>query len=201
MITFEPLRKYLKETKHNFMWLHETAGIGRNTCSSLNNDKNISLEIIERICIKLNLKVQDVMQYIDDETGLPLSPSVPEPPAKTFAELEQERKEEKEKKDFLKRSAMSDVERYKIADPDFSPLLDLVGIILMTKEEKQSLGLYRNFFYKMRKGSKPKFETILRISKFINKPVKLLYIDKKYPDDFKDMDYEWNKAMLEKKDD
>ena len=48
----------------------EKAGISRNTLAKMGKNEYIALEMIERICMKLELPVQDVLEVrCDDSAG------------------------------------------------------------------------------------------------------------------------------------
>ena len=195
MITFKPLRQYLTETGHNLLWLQKAAGIGKSTCTSLNNDRVISLEIVEKICLNLGVEIQQVMQYKDNLTGETPKPLTGEHIDKTHSEYLIDKDIKKMNKAIergrkIHPEASDDEILYLMSKPDFSPLIDILRdrSFLQVDIERQ-LELRKNLISLMKNGTKTKYENLRKISDFLSVPTIQLYIDKKNPGRFKKYEY------------
>ena len=187
MITFEPLRQYLKSNKHNFAWLCLEVGIGKSTCTSLRNDKVVSLDIVEKICLKLNIEIQQVMQYRDDVTGETPDSTEAEPEAKTYSDTLVERNLEDiqrqmkiDKKKYEGKE--SEEVAYLKSEPDFSPLFDILkdrGMMLSVTE--RMIGLKKGILGRMKNGVKVDYGNIKKLSDFLSVPSRQLYTDRNNP--------------------
>jgi DNA-binding Xre family transcriptional regulator len=187
MITFEPLRQYLKSNKHNFAWLCLEVGIGKSTCTSLRNDKVVSLDIVEKICLKLNIEIQQVMQYRDDVTGETPDSTEAEPEAKTYSDTLVERNLEDiqrqmkiDRKKYEGKEA--DEISYLKSEPDFSPLFEILkdrGMMLSVTE--RMIGLKKGMLGRMKNGVKVNYENIKKLSDFLSVPSRQLYMDRNNP--------------------
>ena len=60
-ITYKPLWKKLIDQKMTRTQMAERVGISRNTLAKMGKDEHVSLDIIERICDRMDLKVSDVI--------------------------------------------------------------------------------------------------------------------------------------------
>ena len=187
MITFEPLRQYLKSNKHNFAWLCLEVGIGKSTCTSLRNDKVVSLDMVEKICLKLNIEIQQVMQYRDDVTGETPDSTEAEPEAKTYSDTLVERNLEDiqrqmkiDKKKYEGKE--SEEVAYLKSEPDFSPLFDILkdrGMMLSVTE--RMIGLKKGMLGRMKNGVKVNYGNIKKLSCFLSVPSRQLYMDRNNP--------------------
>lgn len=64
MISYKPLRMQMAEKEINSTDLIKILKISSATMSKLNSDKIVSLTVIDRICVKLSCKVEDVIEYV-----------------------------------------------------------------------------------------------------------------------------------------
>ena len=62
MISYKPLQHTLIDKGIKKMELVKMVGISSSTLSKLNNDEYVALEVIERICITLNCKIEQVIE-------------------------------------------------------------------------------------------------------------------------------------------
>lgn len=46
--------------------LSELAGISNYTINKLNRDGNVTVEVLEKICLALNCKVDDILEFIKE---------------------------------------------------------------------------------------------------------------------------------------
>jgi len=67
MPSYKPLRKTLVEQNLKISFLHKEGIISRSTASSLNMDRFVSLETIAILCESLNCRIDEVVEFIEDE--------------------------------------------------------------------------------------------------------------------------------------
>ncbi len=63
-ITFTPLFKKMLDLKMSKTELAEKVGLSRNTVAKMAKDEYVSLEVVERIAIKLDLPLNDIIDMI-----------------------------------------------------------------------------------------------------------------------------------------
>jgi len=69
-MSYDPLWKKLNDLGLSKTQMAEKAGISSNTLAKMGKNEYIALEMIERICMKLELPVQDVLEVrCDDSVG------------------------------------------------------------------------------------------------------------------------------------
>jgi len=70
LISYDPLWKKLIDLKFSKTETAEKCGISKNTLAKLGKNEYVALEMIERICLKLEIPVEDVLEVrCDDPTG------------------------------------------------------------------------------------------------------------------------------------
>ncbi len=69
MILYDPLWKKLIDLKLSKTQLAEKAGISKNTLAKLGKNEYVALEMIERICMKLEIPVEEVLEVRPDDTA------------------------------------------------------------------------------------------------------------------------------------
>ena len=70
MITYDPLWKKIVDLKLSKTQMAEKAGISKNTLAKMGKNEYVALEIIERICMKLEIAIEDVVEVkADDPAG------------------------------------------------------------------------------------------------------------------------------------
>ncbi|WP_430610445.1 helix-turn-helix domain-containing protein [Enterococcus sp. DIV0876] len=65
--TYDPLWKLAFERKMNKTTLRDHTGITSATLARLSKDKPVSMEILGRLCDKLDCNIEDVVEYIGEE--------------------------------------------------------------------------------------------------------------------------------------
>ena len=66
MIVYDRLWDYLKEHGVSQYKLYKQ-GISHSTMSRLHNNESVHTETINKLCSILHCKVEDIMEYVDDE--------------------------------------------------------------------------------------------------------------------------------------
>lgn len=61
-ISFDPLWKTLIDKKLSKMEFASTVGLSKSTLAKLGKNEYVSLEVIERICTKLQIQIYDVVE-------------------------------------------------------------------------------------------------------------------------------------------
>lgn len=69
MISYDPLWKKLIDLGLSKTQMAEKAGISRNTLAKMGKNEYVALEMIERICMKLSIPVEDVLEVRPDESA------------------------------------------------------------------------------------------------------------------------------------
>ena len=69
-IKFDRLWDLLESRSKNRQWLRNN-GIHANTISKLNNDENVTCEVICHLCKLLNCQPGDIMKYVPDKKEQP----------------------------------------------------------------------------------------------------------------------------------
>ena len=70
MISYKPLWHTLIEKGVKKMELVKLTGMSSGTLAKLNNDKNVALDVIERICFALDCRIEDVVEVVRDKEGV-----------------------------------------------------------------------------------------------------------------------------------
>lgn len=65
--SYKPLKRLLVERDMTMVSLRKATGISRNTFTSINQDKFVSLETIALICDSLNCRIEEVIEFVKDE--------------------------------------------------------------------------------------------------------------------------------------
>lgn len=64
MFSYSPLWKVLVDKKMTKTDLREKAGFSTGTLAQLSKDKYVSMEILDKICDVLEIRVEDVVEHI-----------------------------------------------------------------------------------------------------------------------------------------
>lgn len=67
MITFEPFWRTLKEKNISVYELLEKRKFSHGTYDSIKKNKNVTLNTIDQLCEILDCKIEDIVQYKEDE--------------------------------------------------------------------------------------------------------------------------------------
>ena len=62
MISYDPLWKILIDKKITKTELREMVGFSTNTLAKLSKNESVTLSILEKICLNLNCKIEDVVE-------------------------------------------------------------------------------------------------------------------------------------------
>lgn len=65
-VSYIRLWKLLLDKKMKRTDLKAIAGISNSTLAKLGKDERISMEILERICVALDCRIEDIMEFIPD---------------------------------------------------------------------------------------------------------------------------------------
>lgn len=66
-ISYNKLWKLLVDKKMSKADLRKAAGIAPNTMTRLRRDEEVTLSVLNRICITLDVNIGDVMEFTNDE--------------------------------------------------------------------------------------------------------------------------------------
>ena len=66
-ISYNKLWKLLVDKKMSKADLSNAAGIGQNTTTRLRRDEEVTLAVLNRICVALDVNIGDVMEFTNDE--------------------------------------------------------------------------------------------------------------------------------------
>ena len=66
-ISYNKLWKMLVDKKMSKADLRKAAGIAPNTMTRLRRDEEVTLSVLNRICIVLDVNIGDVMEFTNDE--------------------------------------------------------------------------------------------------------------------------------------
>ena len=68
-ISYNKLWKLLVDKKMSKADLRKAAGIAPNTMTRLRRDEEVTLSVLNRICIVLDVNIGDVMEFTNDESN------------------------------------------------------------------------------------------------------------------------------------
>ena len=66
-ISYNKLWKLLVDKKKSKADLRKAAGIAPNTMTRLRRDEEVTLSVLNRICVVLDVNIGDVMEFTNDE--------------------------------------------------------------------------------------------------------------------------------------
>ena len=75
MVSYRPLWHTLVDRGLKKMQLVEMAGISTGTLSKLNKDQHVALDVLERICLALDCRIEDVVEITKGPDELTSGPS------------------------------------------------------------------------------------------------------------------------------
>lgn len=64
MVSYKPLQHTLIDKGVKKMELVKLVGMSNSTLSKLNNDEYVALEVLERICLALDCRIEDVVEIM-----------------------------------------------------------------------------------------------------------------------------------------
>ena len=70
-ISYKPLWRLLLEKDMKKLELRDLVGMSNNTLARLGKNEGISMEVLERICVALDCRIEDVVEFVKDDTTSP----------------------------------------------------------------------------------------------------------------------------------
>ena len=67
MIVFDRLWKTMEEKGVSTYWLREKCGIDSKTVRRLKANENIETKTLDKLCVALNCKLEDIAEFVEDE--------------------------------------------------------------------------------------------------------------------------------------
>lgn len=67
-ISYKPLWRQLLERDMKKLEFRDFVNISNGTLAKLGKNEPVAMDIIEKICIKMNCKIEDIVQIIPDES-------------------------------------------------------------------------------------------------------------------------------------
>lgn len=64
MVSYKPLQHTLIDKGVKKMELVKLVGMSNSTLSKLNNNEYVALEVLERICLALDCRIEDVVEIV-----------------------------------------------------------------------------------------------------------------------------------------
>ena len=64
--SYKPLWKLLIDQEMSKKQLMELTGISKSTVMKMNKGENVSMDVIERICMKLHCDVSDIVSFLEE---------------------------------------------------------------------------------------------------------------------------------------
>lgn len=68
MISYKPLRVLLAQKDMNKLQLRDLAKISNGTLAKISKDEYLSLEILEKICLALDCRIEDIVEVKKGDT-------------------------------------------------------------------------------------------------------------------------------------
>lgn len=66
-VSYNKLWKLMIDRKMNKSDLRELTGIGTNTLAKLSKGQQVSMEVLMKICSKLNCDISDICEFVEEE--------------------------------------------------------------------------------------------------------------------------------------
>ena len=67
MFSYKPLMRLLLEKDMSKTQFRDFVDISPSTLAKISKNKNISMDILNNICCKLDCKIEDIIEYVPDE--------------------------------------------------------------------------------------------------------------------------------------
>ncbi len=64
MLSYNKLWKLLIDKNINKTDLHEITGLSQSTITKLSKGENVNTDVLERICVALNCKIEDIVEVV-----------------------------------------------------------------------------------------------------------------------------------------
>lgn len=65
-ISYKPLWHLLVEKKMKKLELRDLVGMSNSTLARLGKDEPVTLEVLEKICVALGCRIEDVVEFVQD---------------------------------------------------------------------------------------------------------------------------------------
>ena len=65
-ISYKPLWRLLLEKDMKKLELRDLVGMSNNTLARLGKNEGISMEVLERICVALDCRIEDIVEFVKD---------------------------------------------------------------------------------------------------------------------------------------
>lgn len=65
-ISYKPLWRLMVEKDMKKLELRDLIGMSNNTLARLGKNEPVSMEILERICVALDCRIEDIVEFIKD---------------------------------------------------------------------------------------------------------------------------------------
>ena len=66
MIVYDKLWKTMEKRGDSAYWLRENCGIDRKTIRRLKANENTETKTLNKLCIALNCKIEDIVEFIEE---------------------------------------------------------------------------------------------------------------------------------------
>ncbi len=65
-ISYKPLWRLLLEKDMKKLELRDLVGMSNNTLARLGKNEGVSMDVLERICIALDCRIEDIVEFVKD---------------------------------------------------------------------------------------------------------------------------------------
>lgn len=65
-ISYKPLWRLLLEKDMKKLELRDLVGMSNNTLARLGKNEGVSMDVLERICVALDCRIEDIVEFIKD---------------------------------------------------------------------------------------------------------------------------------------
>lgn len=65
-ISYKPLWRLLLEKDMKKLELRDLVGMSNNTLARLGKNEGVSMDVLERICVALDCRIEDVVEFVKD---------------------------------------------------------------------------------------------------------------------------------------
>ena len=65
-ISYKPLWRLLLEKDMKKLELRDLVGMSNNTLARLGKNEGVSMDVLERICVSLDCRIEDIVEFVKD---------------------------------------------------------------------------------------------------------------------------------------
>ena len=65
-ISYKPLWRLLLEKDMKKLELRDLVGMSTNTLARLGKNEGVSMDVLERICVALDCRIEDIVEFVKD---------------------------------------------------------------------------------------------------------------------------------------